>query len=523
MPEPIMTMPSTGLDWVHQLDRHAYMNPDGVALRFRGETTSWAQLADRSRRLASALADAGVERGDRVIIMITNRPEFLEAVIATNVLGAVAVPINFRLVAREVEFLVQDSGSMALVVEQALAPLIATVRESAGEDLAVLVVGDDASAAGDGARSYEDELQRHEPSTEDGPQDEGELALIMYTSGTTGRPKGSMLTYRNIAAQAFTMALVADEMVEEDIKLITPPLFHIAGIANVLPSVLAGSPCVIMPTGLFDPVQILDVLEQERITSVFLVPTQWQAVCAVPGIADRDLRLTSISWGASPATPAILRAMAETFPNAKNICTFGQTEMSPVTTVLPGRDAVRKLGSVGKAVPLVAMRIVDPGMNDVAPGEVGEIVYRGPGTMSGYWNNPEATEDAFRGGWFHSGDLVRMDEEGFLYVVDRVKDMIISGGENIYSSEVENAISEHPKVHEVAVVGAPHEKWVETPVAYVVPRDENDPPSAAEILEFLKDRLASYKKPTRIHLIGELPRNASGKVLKGPLREQSKA
>lgn len=200
MPDPITTMPSTGLDWVHQLDRHAYMNPDGVALRFKGETTTWSQLSNRSRRLAAALADAGVERGDRVIIMITNRPEFLEAVIATNVLGAVAVPINFRLVAREVEFLVQDPGSKAIVVEQPLEPLIAAVRESSDGDLSVLVVGDDPSAAGDGARSYEAELQRHEPSTEDGPQDEGELALIMYTSGTRGRPKGSMLTYRNIAA-----------------------------------------------------------------------------------------------------------------------------------------------------------------------------------------------------------------------------------------------------------------------------------------------------------------------------------
>ncbi|WP_153505551.1 long-chain-fatty-acid--CoA ligase [Cumulibacter manganitolerans] len=525
MPNPAGTLtgpPSTGLDWVHQLDRHAFMTPDGVALRFEGATITWSQLADRARRLAAALADLGVGAGDRVIIMITNRPEFLEALIATNVLGAVAVPINFRLVAREVQFLAEDSGATAIVVEQSLAGLIADVRENAERPIAALVVGDDPAAAGSDALSYEAEIAAHEPSTAPGPEDENDLALIMYTSGTTGRPKGSMLTYKNIVAQTMTGLVAADEMLESDIRLVTPPLFHIAGVGNSLPAIIVGAPAVIMPTGMFDPVRLLDVLEEERITSVFLVPTQWQAVCSVPGIAERDLRLTTIAWGASPATPAILRAMAETFPNAKNVCTFGQTEMSPVTTMLPGRDAVRKLGSVGKPVPLVAMRIVDPAMNDVPLGEVGEIVYRGPGAMIGYWNNPEATEEAFRGGWFHSGDLVRMDEEGFLYVVDRVKDMIISGGENIYSSEIENAIADHPKVLEVAVVGAPHEKWVETPVAFVVPRDENDPPTVDEIIDFTKDRIASYKKPSKVLLTGALPRNASGKVLKAPLREEAR-
>lgn len=519
-----MTMhssPNTGLDWVHQLDRHAFMKPDDLALRYKGVTTTWAQLADRTRRLASALADMGVSRGDRVIIMITNRPEFAEALVAVNTLGAVAVPINFRLVAREVQFLAENSGSRAVIVEQPFTSLMAEVREKSTTPLDAIVVGDDPSQAGPGAVGYEDAIAGHEPSTEDGPQSESELALIMYTSGTTGLPKGSMLTYQNIVSQTLTMALIGDEMLDEDIKLITPPLFHIAGVGNLLPSIITGSKSVIMPTGMFNAGDLLDVLEQERITSVFLVPTQWQAVCAHPGIAERDLRLTTIAWGASPATPAILRAMAETFPDAKNICSFGQTEMSPVTTLLPGRDAVRKLGSVGKPVPLVAMRIVDPAMNDVAPGEVGEIVYRGPGAMIGYWNNEQATADAFTGGWFHSGDLVRMDEEGFIYVVDRAKDMIISGGENIYSSEVENAIADHPKVYEVAVVGTPHEKWVETPVAFVVPKDENDPPTPQEIIEFCIGRIASYKKPTQVRIIGELPRNASGKVLKAPLRNQA--
>ncbi|MFV0535154.1 MAG: long-chain-fatty-acid--CoA ligase [Cumulibacter sp.] len=517
------TSPNTGMDWVHQLDRHAFMKPDEMALRYKGETITWGQLANRTRRLASALADLGVSRGDRVIVMITNRPEFAEAILAINTLGAVAVPINFRLVAREVQFLAENSGSRAVIVEQQLATLIAEVREKSETPLAALVVGNDPTQAGPDAQRYEEAIAAHEPSDADGPQNESELALISYTSGTTGLPKGAMLTYQNLIAQTMTTTLIADEMLEDDIKLVTPPLFHIAGVANLLPSVIVGSKSVILPTGNFDVGTLLDILEEEKITSVWLVPTQWQAVCAYPGVKDRDLRLTTISWGASPATPAVLRAMAETFPEAKNVCSFGQTEMSPVTTMLPGRDAVRKLGSVGKAVPLVSLRIVDPAMNDVPRGEVGEAVYRGPGTMIGYWNNEEATANAFEGGWFHSGDLVREDEDGFIYVVDRVKDMIISGGENIYSSEVENAIAEHPKVYEVAVVGAPHEKWVETPVAFVVPKDENDAPTPDEIVAFCIDRIASYKKPTKVIVTGTLPRNASGKVLKAPLREQAKS
>jgi fatty-acyl-CoA synthase len=210
--------------------------------------------------------------------------------------------------------------------------------------------------------------------------------------------------------------------------------------------------------------------------------------------------------------------MGRTFPHAEIVSVFGQTEMSPVTTALPSEDAVRKIGSVGKAIPTIAARVVDENMNDVAPGEVGEIVYRGPTLMAGYWNNPAATEEAFAGGWFHSGDLVRADDEGYLYVVDRKKDMIISGGENIYCAEVENALGGHPKISEVAVIGAKHEKWGETPVAIVVPVDPADPPTVDELTDWTKENLASYKKPTSVVVLDELPRNASGKVLKHVLR-----
>jgi acyl-CoA synthetase (AMP-forming)/AMP-acid ligase II len=210
--------------------------------------------------------------------------------------------------------------------------------------------------------------------------------------------------------------------------------------------------------------------------------------------------------------------MSRTFPDADIVSLFGQTEMSPVTTSLPSEDAIRKIGSVGKPITTITARIVDDEMNDVAPGEVGEIVYRGPTLMAGYWDDPAATADAYAGGWFHSGDLVRADEEGFLYVVDRKKDMIISGGENIYCAEVENVIAGHPGVVEVAIIGVPHERWGETPLAVVVPADPATPVTLDDLVEWSRDRLASYKKPTAVAIVEELPRNAAGKVVKGELR-----
>ena len=330
-----------------------------------------------------------------------------------------------------------------------------------------------------------------------------------------------MLTYENLLGQTITLGQVLPSG-KDEIGLVTSPMFHIAAVGAIVPNLIFGHTTVITPTGAFNPEMFLDLVESERVTSAFLVPVQWQAVCASPTIPQRDIRLRTISWGAAPSTPAILRAMEAAFPDAANVSVFGQTEMSPITTALPGEDAIRKIGSIGKPVPLVAVRVVDQDMNDVPQGEIGEIVYRGPQTMLGYWNNPEATEQAFYGGWFHSGDLVRVDEEGFFYVVDRLKDMIISGGENIYSAEVEAVIGDHAKVREAALVGAPHEKWGETPVAFIVPKDQSAPPTLEELTEFCAARLASYKKPTKVVVVNELPRNASGKILKNRLRDMAK-
>jgi fatty-acyl-CoA synthase len=300
---------------------------------------------------------------------------------------------------------------------------------------------------------------------------------------------------------------------------VVPPIFHIAGIAAFAPVFYRGIQAVIHPLGAFDPDAMLDTLEREGVTSVFMVPAQWQAVCAAQQAKPRHLKLRTISWGAAPAPDTVLRAMNELFPDALNMTAFGQTEMSPVTTLLAGQDAIRKIGSIGKVVPAVTARIVDPLMDDVKPGEVGEIVYRGPNLMKGYWQNPQATAEAFRGGWFHSGDLVRQDDEGFLYVVDRAKDMIISGGENIYCAEVENVLYSHPAIAEAAIIGRADPKWGEVPVAVVVLADGADSLTLDDLGPHLNENLARFKHPKDLIVIDELPRNPGGKVVKHKLRE----
>ena len=368
--------------------------------------------------------------------------------------------------------------------------------------------------------AYEELIAAHDPATPSAAIEERDVALIMYTSGTTGRPKGAMLTHLNMLLQAITAIRTTAGPGADAVALCNVPLFHIAGIGGMVPSLLLGTRTVIMPTAPFDAETTLDVIETEGVTGVFLVPAQWQVMCAHPDATRRTQSLRTITWGAAPASVSLLEDMSRVFPHANILSAFGQTEMSPVTSVLEGDDAIRKMGSVGLRVPLIAARVVDDEMNDVQPGEVGEIVYRGPTLMAGYWNNPEATAEALEGGWFHSGDLVRQDEDGFLYVVDRKKDMIISGGENIYCAEVENVLAGHPQVADVAVIGARHERWGETPVAVVVAADPGQPPTLEDLSEFSRDRLASYKKPTVIVVVDELPRNAAGKVLKHELRDR---
>lgn len=500
-------------NWVNQLERHAMMQPDAPALRFVGNTMTWADLRRRVAALAGALSGRGVGFGDRVMILMLNRTEFVESVLAANMIGAIAVPLNFRVTPTEIAVLVEDCVAHVMLTEAALAPVAIGVR-NIQPLLSVIVVAGGSSQ--DSVFGYEDLLNEagdvHEPV--DIPNDSP--ALIMYTSGTTGRPKGAVLTHANLTGQAMTALYTSGANINSDVGFVGVPLFHIAGIGNMLTGLLLGLPTVIYPLGAFDPGQLLDVLEAEKVTGIFLVPAQWQAVCTEQQARPRDLRLRVLSWGAAPAPDALLRQMSATFPETQILAAFGQTEMSPVTCMLLGEDAIAKRGSVGRVIPTVAARVVDQNMNDVPVGEVGEIVYRAPTLMSCYWNNPEATAEAFAGGWFHSGDLVRMDSDGYVWVVDRKKDMIISGGENIYCAELENVLASHPDIAEVAVIGRADEKWGEVPIA--VAAVTNDDLRIEDLGEFLTDRLARYKHPKALEIVDALPRNPAGKVLKTELR-----
>ncbi|ACC38876.1 fatty-acid--CoA ligase FadD5 [Mycobacterium marinum] len=500
-------------NWVNQLERHAMMQPRATAIRYLGHTVTWADLRYRVAALAGSLSRRGVGFGDRVMILMLNRTEFVESVLAANMLGAIAVPLNFRLTPSEIAFLVEDCAPRLVITEEVLAQVAVGVREIAPALSTIVVAG----GASDPTVVGYDELISETgdpPEPVDIPNDSP--ALIMYTSGTTGRPKGAVLTHTNLTGQVMTALYTGGANINSDVGFIGVPFFHIAGIGNMLSGMLLGVPTVIYPLGAFNPGQLLDVLEAERVSGIFLVPAQWQAVCAEQQARPRELSLRVMSWGAAPAPDALLRQMSEVFPGTQIMAAFGQTEMSPVTCMLLGEDAIRKRGSVGKVIPTVSARVVDDEMNDVPIGQVGEIVYRAPTLMSGYWNNPDATAEAFAGGWFHSGDLVRMDEDGYVWVVDRKKDMIISGGENVYCAEVENVLASHPSIVEVAVIGRADEKWGEVPIA--VAAVTKDHLRIEDLDEYLTERLARYKHPKALEIVDALPRNPSGKVLKTELR-----
>ncbi|WP_062464033.1 AMP-binding protein [Demequina soli] len=507
--------------WMNQVLAHAAMRPDATAFKFRGAVTTWSDVATHMDTLAAALRRRGVGFGDRVLLLTLNHPLVIESVFAINRLGAIAVPMNIRLSPAELAYIIDDADGDVVMVDQPLVPLIAAAGQLTSRLTKVIVFGE-AGEAGEGQEPIADLLAEPLDGFEAPDIAEDTTCLIMYSSGTTGRPKGAMLDHLNMAAQSLTVIRVNNIFDERDVSFLTAPLFHIAGLGSIGANFIVGIPTVLHPLGAFNPAEMVDAWEAEGATIVFNVPQQWQAICAVPGIRERDLRLRVISWGAAPATDTLLRTMSDTFPDALNVAVFGQTEMSPITCALRGEDAIHKLGSVGRPIATVQCRIVDAEMNDVAPGQVGEIIYRGPNLMKGYWRKPAETAAAFEGGWFHSGDLVRQDEDGFVWVVDRLKDMIISGGENVYCAEVENALAGHPAIVEAAVYGREDDRWGEVPVAAVVLRPDTTL-DVGELQAWLGDRLARFKQPKDLVQVEALPRNAAGKVNKVALRAADRA
>ncbi len=502
-----------------QLSRIARKYPERTAYICRGESRTFGDVDGRVTMLANALRVRGLQHGDRLAVLMTNSIEMIEAMFAGWRLGAIVVPVNFRLVAEEVAFILGDCGASVIVVDEGLASLVGAVRGTLPDGAAVIVVGDPAGA-GPGAERFDDLLAGGGDMPVTIVVGEQDPALIMYTSGTTGRPKGAVLTHFNLLMSTLNSMVAQGIAGDDDVWYGNLPLFHIGGLTGILPYVMSGGCAVIVPSGSFDSAQAVEEIARYGVTACVFVGMQWDDICDQVMASGAQLSLRRSSWGAANTPVEVLTKMARVLPGVPIFSFFGQTEMSPVTCVLHARDSERKRGSVGRPIMNVEARVVDEDGNDVAVGEVGEIVYRGPTVMQGYWRMPEANELAFAGGWFHSGDLCRMDEEGYVYVVDRKTDMIISGGENIYCPEVEAVLRAHPGVLDAALIGVPDPKWGETPRAVIVAVDPANPPEEAALIAWCRERLASYKKPTSVVVVDQFPLNSAGKVLKPILRRR---
>jgi len=496
------------------LARWARRTPDAEALVFRGRRMTWGELDERVNRLANGLAGLGVSKGDRVGFVFPNCIEYLETALAVAKLGAVGVPGNFRFVAREHAYQLAHSGARVLLHSDQFSEVMA----EASRDLPDLGHRVCAGASGAGeALSYEELICGGSDRAPDVNIDDDDPASIMYTSGTTGPPKGAVLTHKNLAMCAMTY-MAYFEWNQGTRVLYVLPLFHMAAYGAYMINLFAGLPAVI--TDQPEPEAIMKIVHEERITSVALVPAIWNWIVHHPEFDRYDLSsLEYCTTGAAVMPMDLKDKIVDRFPGARITEAFGMTETSATGTVALHDDMFAKHGSVGRPVFYIDLRVVDEKDRDVPVGEVGEAVYRGPAVLEEYYREPDATAEAFRNGWFHSGDLVRQDEDGYIFVVDRKKDIIISGGENISSAEVEGVLFSHSKILEAAVIGVPDERWGEGVKAYVV-LQPGETLTDEEVIEHCRERLAGFKKPRHVEFVAELPRTATGKVKKYELRKR---
>ncbi|MGW8379367.1 long-chain fatty acid--CoA ligase [Streptomyces sp. ODS28] len=470
-------------------------------------SSTYAELHDRTARLALSLSERGIRRGDRVAYLGPNHPAYLETLFAAGLLGAVFVPLNTRLSGPELAYQLDDSGARLLVHAPAHRDLVDGLETVYGAPYRVEL-----------GPAYEELVAG--PPPQDGELDEpvtgDDHCLIMYTSGTTGRPKGAVLTHANLTWNAVNV-LVDTDLTAGEVALASAPLFHTAGLNMLtLPVLLKGGTCVL--TESFAPGATLELIERHRISFVFGVPTMYEMIARQPRWESADLSsLRLLSCGGAPVPEGLIRAYQRrglTFLQG-----YGMTEAAPGVLFLDAEHSVSKAGSAGVPHFFSDVRVVREGLTPAAPGETGEVLVRGPHVMPGYWGLPDATAAAFTEGWLRTGDAARTDADGYVTLVDRLKDMIISGGENIYPAEVEAAVLGLPGVAECAVIGVPDARWGQVARAVVVP-EEGAAPDAEVLLSSLAGRLAKYKIPKSVVFADALPRTASGKLRKPLLRER---
>jgi len=517
------------------LRRSAARNPEKTAIVYRDLRQTYAELDLTVNRTAAALAARGIGPGDRVVLFSHNNHAFVVAYFALARLGAVSVPVNFMLTADDVAYVLAHSGAVGLIAEDALVPV--AEQALAKQALAEQVLAGQAGPAGLGAagrgitvRGVIPEHGQEQPGWEPvtdwmthagaTPPDitvaGDDLAQLIYTSGTESRPKGAMLSHHSLIAQ-YVSCVVDGEMTGADVEVHSLPLYHCAQMHCFLtPGIYLGATNVVLPGA--DPAAILQAVETERATKLFCPPTVWISLLRHPDFSRRDLSsLRKGYYGASIMPVEVLKEIGARLPDVRLFNFYGQTEMGPLATVLKPTDQMRKPGSAGRAALNVETLVVDDAGRPQPAGEIGEIVHRSPHAMLGYWQDPDRTAQAFAGGWFHSGDLGVMDSEGYLTVVDRKKDMIKTGGENVASREVEEALYQHPAVAEVAVFGLSHPRWIEAVTAAVVLRDGQSA-TPEELIAHCRARLAGFKVPRHLVFVDALPKNASGKLLKRELR-----
>ncbi len=501
------------MNWFAVLAHHATRTPDKAITVFEGEVTTYGEMVTCAAALAAGLHERGVGAGDVVALLSYNCPEFLETVFAANYLGAIAMPINWRLAAPEVRYILEHSEARAIVCDDTLIDLADEATK--GMEATLLRACVTAPAPDTWTSLAELRIASNVPPRARVAGDD--VHRLMYTSGTTGRPKGVMITHANLAWKNIAH-IVEFGFTSADLGLACGPLYHVGALDLTTTSLIAAGATTIIHR-VFDAAAVVDELERSHVSTVWLAPAMVNAIMALPDVEQRDLSSVRLIVNGGEKMPIpLIERIQRTFPSAWFADAYGLTETVSGDTFLDRDSIVTKLGSVGRPCLYLELDIWDDAGRPLPAGERGEIVMRGPKVFKGYWRDAGATATAFAGGWFHTGDIGVRDDDGYLYIVDRLKDMIVSGGENIAGSEVERVLYEHPAVLEAAVIGRRDDRWGEVPVAFVALRPSVTA-NVDELIEHCRAQLARFKVPKDITFVDALPRNPSGKVLKRELRD----